>query len=126
AGGEYGTVAARRKTRHRPGVPALVAGRAEGRRPDVYARCGWHFGRPFCHLPEELPPCAIRRTRTTAGAAAPGRGAARRASLPATGGRPEGARAPTGDQPAAGNRGPEPYPDWLVTELAAVDSELGI
>lgn len=23
-------------------------------------------------------------------------------------------------------RGPEPYPDWLVTELAAVDTELGI
>jgi RIO kinase 1 len=27
---------------------------------------------------------------------------------------------------AAGERGPEPYPDWLVTELAAVDTELGI
>ena len=25
-----------------------------------------------------------------------------------------------------GLRGPEPYPDWVVTELAAVDSELGI
>ncbi len=23
-------------------------------------------------------------------------------------------------------RGPEPYPDWLVTELAAVDTELGV
>jgi RIO kinase 1 len=30
------------------------------------------------------------------------------------------------DQPAAGDRGPEPYPGWLVTELAAVDTELGI
>ena len=26
----------------------------------------------------------------------------------------------------AGVRGPQPYPDWLVTELAAVDSELGV
>ncbi|KAA9160842.1 kinase [Amycolatopsis acidicola] len=25
-----------------------------------------------------------------------------------------------------GERGPRPYPDWLVTELAAVDTELGI
>ena len=26
----------------------------------------------------------------------------------------------------AGERGPQPYPDWLVTELAAVDTELGV
>ena len=39
---------------------------------------------------------------------------------------PEGDRWSTWDQPAAGERGPEPYPGWLVTELAAVDSELGI
>jgi serine/threonine-protein kinase RIO1 len=32
----------------------------------------------------------------------------------------------TWDQAAAGERGPRPYPDWLVTELAAVDTELGI
>jgi RIO kinase 1 len=30
------------------------------------------------------------------------------------------------DQPAASERGPQPWPDWLVTELAAVDTELGI
>ncbi|WP_329102087.1 RIO-like kinase [Micromonospora sp. NBC_01699] len=39
------------------------------------------------------------------------------------------------DTPEAGDRwsswdqavqGPEPYPDWLITELAAVDSELGV
>jgi RIO kinase 1 len=30
------------------------------------------------------------------------------------------------DQPAAGERGLEPYPRWLVTELAAVDTELGV
>ncbi|HMH93744.1 MAG TPA: RIO1 family regulatory kinase/ATPase [Streptosporangiaceae bacterium] len=30
------------------------------------------------------------------------------------------------DQPAAGDRGPQPYPRWLVTELAAVDTELGV
>jgi RIO kinase 1 len=30
------------------------------------------------------------------------------------------------DQPAASERGPQPWPSWLVTELAAVDTELGI
>jgi RIO kinase 1 len=30
------------------------------------------------------------------------------------------------DRPTAGERGPEPYPDWLVTELAAVDVEKGV
>ena len=44
----------------------------------------------------------------------------------ATDGLPEGDRWSTWDQPNAGERGPEPYPDWLVTELAAVDTELGI
>ena len=39
---------------------------------------------------------------------------------------PEGDRWSTWDQPAAGERGPQPYPPWLVTELAAVDTELGI
>jgi RIO kinase 1 len=41
-------------------------------------------------------------------------------------GLPEGDRWSTWDQPAAGERGPQPYPGWLVTELAAVDTELGI
>jgi len=41
-------------------------------------------------------------------------------------GLPEGDRWSTWDQSAAGERGPRPYPDWLVTELAAVDTELGI
>jgi RIO kinase 1 len=56
----------------------------------------------------------------------------RRLALPSlddfdvTDGLPEGDRWSTWDQPDAGERGPEPYPDWLVTELAAVDSELGI
>jgi RIO kinase 1 len=44
----------------------------------------------------------------------------------ATDGLPEGDRWSTWDQPDAGERGPEPYPGWLVTELAAVDTELGI
>jgi RIO kinase 1 len=30
------------------------------------------------------------------------------------------------DLSTAGERGPQPYPGWLVTELAAVDTELGI
>jgi RIO kinase 1 len=37
-----------------------------------------------------------------------------------------GDRWSTWDQSAAGERGPAPYPDWLVTELAAVDIELGV
>jgi RIO kinase 1 len=41
--------------------------------------------------------------------------------------RPEvGDRWSTWDLSAAGERGPQPYPDWLVTELAAVDTELGM
>jgi RIO kinase 1 len=32
----------------------------------------------------------------------------------------------TWDQSTAGQRGPKPYPQWLVTELAAKDTELGI
>lgn len=37
-----------------------------------------------------------------------------------------GDRWSTWDLSAAGERGPKPYPDWLVTELAAVDTELGL
>lgn len=37
-----------------------------------------------------------------------------------------GDRWSTWDLSAAGERGPRPYPDWLVTELAAVDAELGV
>lgn len=39
---------------------------------------------------------------------------------------PAGDRWSTWDRSAAGERGPQPYPDWLVTELAAVDTELGV
>src|SRR6266704_3710811 len=38
----------------------------------------------------------------------------------------EGDRWSTWDQSASGERGPRPYPGWLVTDLAAVDTELGI
>ena len=44
----------------------------------------------------------------------------------ATDGLPEGDRWSTWDQSVPTERGPRPYPDWLVTELAAVDTELGI
>jgi RIO kinase 1 len=37
-----------------------------------------------------------------------------------------GDRWSTWDQSSPLERGPAPYPDWLVTELAAVDTELGI
>jgi RIO kinase 1 len=43
-----------------------------------------------------------------------------------TDGLPEGDRWSTWDQPAASERGPRPYPAWLVTELGAVDTELGL
>ena len=32
----------------------------------------------------------------------------------------------TWDESQASERGPQPYPDWLVTDLAAVDYELGV
>ena len=44
----------------------------------------------------------------------------------ATDGLPEGDRWTTWDQSTPTERGPRPYPGWLVTELAAVDTELGI
>jgi RIO kinase 1 len=56
----------------------------------------------------------------------------RRQALPsmsefdATDGLAEGDRWSTWDQSTPTERGPKPYPDWLVTELAAVDTELGI
>lgn len=45
---------------------------------------------------------------------------------PATEAPEVGDRWSTWDVSAAGERGPQPYPDWLVTELAAVDTELGV
>jgi RIO kinase 1 len=56
----------------------------------------------------------------------------RRAALPgldtldAVDGLTEGDRWSTWDQSTAGERGPQPSPAWLVTDLAAVDTELGI
>jgi RIO kinase 1 len=44
----------------------------------------------------------------------------------ATYGLREGDRWSTWDQSTPTERGPKPYPDWLVTELAAVDTELGV
>jgi RIO kinase 1 len=43
-----------------------------------------------------------------------------------TDGLPEGDRWSTWDQSVPTERGPKPHPEWLVTELAAVDTELGI
>jgi hypothetical protein len=40
----------------------------------------------------------------------------------AVGGPAEGDRWSTWDQSTPTERGPRPYPDWLVTELAAVDT----
>ena len=44
----------------------------------------------------------------------------------ATDGLPDGDRWSTWDQSIPTQRGPKPYPGWLVTEHAAVDTELGI
>jgi RIO kinase 1 len=44
----------------------------------------------------------------------------------ATDGLPEGDRWSTWDQSMPTERGPRPHPKWLVTDLAAVDHELGI
>src|SRR6266516_3267036 len=44
----------------------------------------------------------------------------------ATDGLPEGDRWSTWDQSTPTERGPRPHPKWLVTELAAVDTELGM
>ena len=44
----------------------------------------------------------------------------------ATDGLTDGDRWSTWDQSTAGERGPRPYPRWLVTDLAAADTELGI
>src|SRR3984885_5218363 len=44
----------------------------------------------------------------------------------ATDGLPDGDRWSTWDRPRPLERGPKPHPKWLVTDLAAVDSELGI
>jgi len=44
----------------------------------------------------------------------------------ATDGLPEGDRWSTWDQSTPTERGPLPHPDWLITELAAVDTELGV
>ncbi|WP_329569540.1 serine protein kinase RIO [Kitasatospora sp. NBC_01266] len=41
-------------------------------------------------------------------------------------GPPEGDRWSTWDQSTPTEKGPEPRPDWVVTELAAVDTEFGI
>src|SRR5262249_37729271 len=41
-------------------------------------------------------------------------------------GLPEGDRWSTWDQSAPTERGPQPHPGWLVTDLAAIDTELGI
>jgi RIO kinase 1 len=53
-----------------------------------------------------------------------------RQSLPSeedvVGGPPEGDRWSTWDQSTPTERGPRPHPKWLVTDLAAVDYELGV
>ena len=47
-------------------------------------------------------------------------------ALDAVDGIPDGDRWSTWDQSSPGNRGPRPYPTWLITELGATDTELGI
>lgn len=70
-------------------------------------------------LADDDEPAYVKRTR-------------HRRSLPAedafdaTDGLVDGDRWSTWDQSTAGERGPRPHPPWLVTQLAAEDTELGI
>ena len=113
---------------------------------DASARCGLFQPCPDHCPPEEHHPCATARTPTTteSPAAVRRRGkfhddestyAKRNRHLPrlaaedardATDGLPEGDRWSTWDQSIPTERGPRPHPKWLVTDLAAVDSELGV
>ncbi|RAJ43668.1 RIO kinase 1 [Kitasatospora sp. SolWspMP-SS2h] len=52
--------------------------------------------------------------------------AGRESSAPVADGPAVGDRWSTWDQSTPTEKGPEPRPDWVVTELAAVDTELGI
>ncbi|HEX7994558.1 MAG TPA: RIO1 family regulatory kinase/ATPase [Streptosporangiaceae bacterium] len=47
-------------------------------------------------------------------------------ALDAVDGLADGERWSTWDQSSTGDRGPKPYPGWLLTDLAAIDTELGI
>jgi RIO kinase 1 len=47
-------------------------------------------------------------------------------ALDAVDGLPDGERWSSWDQSSPSHRGPRPYPAWLVTDLAATDTELGI
>src|SRR5215469_5538954 len=47
-------------------------------------------------------------------------------SIDAIDGLPDGDRWSTWDQSSPAERGPRPYPNWLVTDLGATDTELGI
>ena len=88
--------------------------------PDYHSAYGGKFtsGRGKRHFDDDEP-AAAKRVRG-------------RRMLPpieifdATDGLPEGDRWSTWDQSMPTERGPKPYPGWLVTELAAVDTELGI
>jgi RIO kinase 1 len=47
-------------------------------------------------------------------------------ALDAVDGLPDGDRWSTWDQSSPSQRGPRPYPGWLITDLGATDTELGI
>jgi RIO kinase 1 len=64
---------------------------------------------------------ALDTSRRRRGLTAPAADTAANPDAPET-----GDRWSTWDQSAAGERGPRPYPDWLITDLAAVDTELGV
>jgi RIO kinase 1 len=81
-----------------------------------------------------LPSSASRRSKWRLDDDEPGyvKRTRHRRSLPAedafdaTDGLVDGDRWSTWDQSTAGERGPRPHPSWLVTRLAAEDTELGI
>jgi len=77
----------------------------------AYRRARWRF--------DDDEPRFVKRNRHPAGLPADD-------AFDATDGLVNGDRWSTWDQSTVGERGPRPHPSWLVTQLAAEDTELGI
>ena len=77
----------------------------------AYRRARWRF--------DDDEPRFVKRNRHRAGLPADD-------AFDATDGLVNGDRWSTWDQSTVGERGPRPHPSWLVTQLAAEDTELGI
>ncbi len=103
----------------RPDFDELDFDRSDPRGSDRWPRASGRPGRRGSRRFDDDEPYFAKRARSR-----PALTAADTSS--SADGLPDGARWSSWDQPPAGQRGPKPYPAWLVTELAAVDIELGI